>query len=473
MTQRKDAIKFGILLFIFSAIIVNILTIYSFPSWFDEAYYANISFNLANGKGFLQDLIPGYNNGQVLIYGPVYFFLQAQLIHLFGLDEFIFRLPNLLAGYISVVLLYKILQDSGCKKIFALLFLAGAIADVSFNRNLVYGRMDLVALMFVMMALYLAQRIEFKSRLNLNLNNLVIWSLVGLISTAAYLTTPRSLFLLPIVFSVAFYKIFVERERNISLDQLGSVLGASLAFLIPILFWIHYAGGFEQYTDFFQSRENVRSHIGVSFFRSFYDNISIGIFIILVLIYFRTVLKKPLLVGVVLTYLSFSIFVEEVGPYAAMITPILIAAIFLILSETINHRIVRYSLTALIVLPGVFLVFLRGADLIVNTDCRNSSNIPKIISHQSNQKIITPFKYYFFAEGVNREVITFERSQKDAEELIKDADLIIASQSRAEFLNTYNFKEVAKTQCNHTKLPFLPDTFYDRSTFSERFFSRK
>ncbi len=107
-----------------------------------------------------------------------------------------------------------------------------------------------------------------------------------------------------------------------------------------------------------------------------------------------------------------------------------------------------------------------------NSDCRDSSNIPELIEDPKHQKIITPFKYYFFAEGVNREVITFERSRIDAEILVKDTDLIISSDWRDDFLKNYDFKEVAEISCTPTKLPFLPNTFYDRSTFSEVFYSR-
>jgi len=468
MNQKKEAIKISVLLIIILGLIVNLFTIYTFPSWFDEAYFANISFNLANGRGFLQDLIPGYNNGQVLIYGPVYFFLQSQLIHLFGLDQFVFRLPNLVAGYLSIFLLYKILRDRGCNQTFCLLFLAAAIVDVSVNRNLVYGRMDLAALLFVILALFLTHRIEFQKKSGY----LVQWLLVGVLSTAAYLTTPRALFLLPIVFVMAFYKLFVEPKSKISAYQWLAATGASLVFIVPIFLWIQYAGGFEEYASFFRARENVSSHIGVSFFRSFYDNVTIGIFIVMVLIYIQTVLKKPLLIGAVLTYLSFSFFVEEHGPYAAMITPILIAGIFFILSESVSRRFIQYTLSALIIVPGLFLIFLRGADLLANSDCRDSSKIPELISDPSNQKIIVPFKYYFFAERKNRDVITFQRSRIDSEVLIKNTDLIIASNFRDDFLKSHNFRAVAEIPCNPKKLPFLPDTFYERSTYSEVFYSR-
>lgn len=468
MNRKKEAIKISVLLIIILGLIVNLVTIYTFPSWFDEAYFANISFNLAYGKGFLQDLIPGYNYGQVLIYGPVYFLLQSLLINLFGLDQFLFRLPNLLAGYLSVFLLYKILRERGCNKTFSLLFLAAAIVDVSFNRNLVYGRMDLVALLFVILALFLSHRIEFQKKSGY----LLQWLLVGLLSTAAYLTTPRALFLLPIVFVMAFYKLFVETKSKISAYQWLAATGASFVFIVPILLWIQYAGGFEEYANFFRARESVSSHIGVSFFRSFYDNVTIGIFIVMVLVYFRTVIKKPLMMGAVLTYLSFSFFVEEHGPYAAMITPILIAGIFFILSETVSRSVLQYSLSTLIIVPGLFLLFLRGADLIANSDCRDSSKIPELISDPSSQKIITPYKYYFFAENENREVVTFNRAKIDRKLMVKDADLIVSSNELTNFLNRQNFEKVADISCTPRKLPFLPDTFYERSTYNESFYSR-
>jgi hypothetical protein len=155
-----------------------------------------------------------------------------------------------------------------------------------------------------------------------------------------------------------------------------------------------------------------------------------------------------------------------------MITPVLITGIFFILSESVKRRVIQYSLSALIIVPGLFLLFLRGADLLANSDCRDSSKIPELISNPSNQRIITPYKYYFFAEDENRQVITFERSRIDAEVLVKDTDLIIASDWREDFLKNQNFKEVADISCNPGKLPFLPDTFYERSTYSESFYTR-
>ena len=92
------------------AVLVNLETIRTFPSWFDEAFMANVSFNLAQGKNLILDLIPEYYTKEVNLYGPIYFYLQAFLIDSFGLQAFIFRLPNLLAGYVSVLLLAMVLR---------------------------------------------------------------------------------------------------------------------------------------------------------------------------------------------------------------------------------------------------------------------------------------------------------------------------------------------------------------------------
>ena len=149
------------------AFLANLWTILVFPSWFDEAFFANISFNLYRGMGRTLDLIPDYFAGSVNTYGPLYFDLQSILIRINGLHPWIFRLPNLASGYLAIAILYCVLRLHNVNKSMALLFGLACSLDVSVNRVLVSGRMDFLSVLFVSAALLM---VSIRStRLNMRL----------------------------------------------------------------------------------------------------------------------------------------------------------------------------------------------------------------------------------------------------------------------------------------------------------------
>lgn len=468
MFRNDSLIRYGIYIIISSIILINLITIATFPSWFDEAFFANISFNLFQGYGFRMDLIPGYAENQVLVYGPIYFYLQAGLIHIFGLQELVFRLPNLITGYASILILAAVLRQAGVGKVYVLFFVIAVVLDVSFNRNLVYGRMDLLALFFVVIALYLAKKLP----LNLVPGTICGWLLTGLLSSAAYLTTPRALFLLPAVFVIAFHRKFIDAEKPSATVSAAFSLITFSGFLLPILIWISHAGGLQEYIDMFRGSENIQAHISPSLFRSYYDNIAILIFIFLIIVQYKIVINRPLLIGFIASFLAFSLFVREAGPYAAMINPMILAGIVSLLSENKFGKPVKSLIIVLLLGPGSVLLMLRGADLIANTDCRDKGEIVDVINQHAKETIVIPFKYYFITENQNRHVVTLQRSRIENEIILQDADMIITGEMNSGQLNLQNFHQIHYSTCKPNRMPFLTDTFYRRSVFDELIFIR-
>jgi len=449
--------------------IINFITITTFPSWFDEAFFANVSFNLSQGQGFSHDLIPGYATGDILLYGPIYFTLQAGLIQLFGLHDWLFRLPNFVAGYITVALLFILLRQTGMRSQFLLLFSMALVVDVSFNRNLVFGRMDLLALMFVVLALFLTMN----SRENSSMKVIGWWALIGAVSALAFLTSPRALFLLPVVFVVAVHSLFLKTEKPITTASWYAAFSAFMAFLIPVLIWAQYTGGLSDYISMFRGSESVQSHLGFSLFRSYFDNVAIIVFLLLGTLNFRMVLKNPLLLGLTITFVSFALFVKEVGPYAAMITPLLLAAIFLILSENRYKKNVSMLFAAVLILPGLLLILLRSADLITNADCRDGAAVAEMIHFKSGQTIVAPFKYYFLLENPDRNILTLQYARIKYNQILDQADYFISHQSPEHFTENSRFTEIHRFECKPRNIPLLPETFYNRSVYSERIYQRK
>lgn len=451
-------------------VLVNLETIRTFPSWFDEAFMANVAFNLAQGKGPILDLIPKYYITEITLYGPVYFYLQALLIDSFGLQAFVFRLPNLLAAYVSVFLLAMVLRRNEVSRPCWLLFVIAAVVDVSFNRNLVSGRMDLLAVTFVVLALYLASRKPTAVRSW----EIATWLLVGGSSVLAYLTTPRALFLLPVVVVVGLHQLYWASGGRSRTDSSMNVIVGAAAFLIPVSVWIQHVGGLQAYVSLFTASKQTAQHIAPSFFRSTYDNLGILIMLALSLLNIRRVLQSPLLIGLLLNYIAFSLFANELGPYAGMIMPFVLATIVVILDQLTWKPLPKYALLALVILPGVLLLGLRGVDLPLNAGCRDNTKVITVIENlaRGSGQIVAPFKYYFFLEEPNRAVVTLEYSRIDRERVVEKADLVVQDKRASEWLTKLGFAKRAQLDCDPRPVPLLPETFYRRSVFDEAFYQR-
>ena len=452
------------------ALILNLQTIHSFPSWFDEAVFANISINLSYGNGLTLDLIPGYINGQVLIYGPIYFYLQAILIKFFYLQEFIFRLPNFIAAYVSIILISRVLYRNGLGGYYSCVFFLASILDVSINRNLVGGRMDMLAVMFVSLSLCIISFQPIKKRGYENLE----WFLIGLLCSAAYLTTPRALFLLPVVLVVSLNRLSFNALKSVRRGKWLGLILCLFAFILPIGIWVDYVGGIQAYTSLFSKASTKEEFIAPSFFRSSYDNIAIGLMMILVLFNYKLVLKNELLIGLFITYLTFSLFVREVGPYAAMIMPFVLAIIILLISKSSWGKLLKWSMLTLIIFPGLILLGLRTADIYLNANCRDASKFIDVLNQSVGlgNNIVAPFKYYFLLEAKDRNLVTLEYSKDDKESLVQKSNLVVSDIEMPIWINSLGFRKAGEVSCNPIHVPLLPATFYQRSTYNEGFYVR-
>ena len=466
---------FGIcIVAILCSVVVNLWTITTFPSWFDEAFMANISINVASGKGRYLDLIPGYFTGEVNLYGPIYFHLQAFFIRLYGLHAFLFRLPNLVSGYIAIVALAFSLAFLGLPRRAIILFLLASSLDVSLNRNIVSGRMDMVALALVSSSLSLGLARVPSLRLDY-----IRWFCVGLFSSIAFLTTPRSLFLLPVVLAVSIPGIYYSNYRKDKFITAAISLVAILAFALPVFMWITSIGGPAAYIASFAGNTVAMRHISPSFFRSFYDNVAIAIFIFLVLANLPLVRSNALIIGIVVNYVAFSVFVKEVGPYAGMITPFLIFGIFIFLYNGRSAKILRYMCFLPLLIPGAFLIGVRSIDLIVNSKCRDPHAF--IAAYRTIEadlgdsllQVVSPFKYYFFLESSRYSLVTLEFSSVKPREIFESSDIVVLDESsKLNYSLTSGYKKANVRKCKALRIPPLTSQFAEKSSFNEDIYFR-
>ncbi len=461
--------------FLFMAIcavvtITNLAAIYSLPSWFDEAFFANMSFNVAEGKGLIFTLIPGYHTGEVYFYGPIFFYLQSFFINLLGLDSFIFRLPILVSANLIVLLLVLVLRNNGVATRYQLLFAVAAMLDVSFNRSAVNGRMDLIAVMLISLALFLTGR----RREVLEQTGVFRWLLVGAFSAMAYLVTPRSLFLLPVVLILSTYQLLFEGANFIALRNWRLITIGLVGFLATAWLWIQYTGGIAAYVELFKRNPDTASHMAVTFFRTPLANVPIVMMLILVVSNYKVAIGNVLLIGSISSYIVFSLIVKENGPYAGMITPFVLMTIVGVLERVSWTKAQKSALITVLLLPGSVHLTLRATDLYLNSGCRERSAVAAIRSQQfrNGDVIVAPYKYYFLLQGVGHDVVTLDRSKIDPTQVLAKADLLVENELAVSALPASGYVKVASLSCNIRRVPLFPSNFYERTIFNESFYRR-
>ncbi len=160
--------------------------------WYDEVDFASITHSYAQNKSFTcsaNDLYFPVKGTEVLYYGPVYFVLTGIITKLFGFGIFQFRVLNFVSGIVCVYLFIKLferLSGKQCTPVNKLIIALLMVSDYTYMQDMHSGRMDLLALMLVLIGLLLADSSSRRIWLN--------FSLSGFFIAAALLTTPRVYF---------------------------------------------------------------------------------------------------------------------------------------------------------------------------------------------------------------------------------------------------------------------------------------
>ncbi len=252
----------AIVVFAFSLITFS-FRINSYPlfNW-DEAWYAEIIKNLVSGKyGWL---VPFWNGQYYLDKPPLYFWLTAPVVKLFGLGEWQVRLVAVIAGSLSVLLTYLIGKHFFGKK-------AGVLAAAIFiGLGQVWLRFSSADLDSLQVFLFLAC-IYFFLRVKSGQFYLI---LSGLFLGLSFLVKSWLLGLFPFVF-LSTYCLFIDRQ---SLRYLTQV------FLLSLLFggWWYLVGALtygKEFIDWYLLSPGAGNfHSGVDYFTFYYLKIIVSDF---------------------------------------------------------------------------------------------------------------------------------------------------------------------------------------------------
>ena len=394
--------KNKLLIFITLTFIINhILTLPLSPMpWYDEVIFQSISLDFWQNGSFKAPVDPLFHNGQNnFIYGPVYFFLQSLIYHLFGISVVTGRFLNLIFSFgivLLVIFFYKKIE-SNSKHI--LLLISTFIFDYIFNRNMHSGRMDLIPVFIAILAYFI-----YFDLIHIKQSFLRV-SLLAILLSLSILTTPRIYFVYIFLILDSFYLLIKDRKKLLPNLIIGFIV-VSIYCLWVFYSYGSFSGLINEYI-FQQTSEIVKNHNWFNaIFRYFYENP----LVILVLIIFLWCIYKikylstdtnkfRLLLFTIITIISFHVFIREAGPYMAMVIPFYFLFIGIILSYNFPNLFIKFGY---VVLALNFTFFsLKNFEIYSNYKSRNpklvhdfiEKNIPK------ESKVLGSWEYFYVCEG--------------------------------------------------------------------------
>ncbi|TVR81147.1 MAG: hypothetical protein EA405_09175 [Rhodospirillales bacterium] len=391
LIRNKVVWLFLSVLFLIVVVATNVRAAGFLTSWFDESYMADIAYNISQGNGFFVSVMHGLDTERFL-YGPVFFLFQQPIINLFGFGEFSARLTGIIFGASTAILLAVLIYNQTKSAVIASLTLIVVIGDISFNRSMISGRMDMLAVFFVVLSFVLVRRAMSSAS----------WAaMLGLCAAAAFLTTPRSAFLLlgvPAMMSLISLRSFGRpdwvRRNVLAYGASGSVV------LLLLGGWVLWTGGFSAYIEM---NTGLSRYWGSRLYGFWYDNyITIAAFVAAI-VYIKTVWRRELAFGFLVSILAYSLLVKgSPGAYAGLVMPFLYAFLALVLHAALPKMPIpirggAVAVVFLVVSLQSFVVLSKNANLYVNAECRDHGDFDRsVVAHLPSQAVIlSEFLYYF------------------------------------------------------------------------------
>src|SRR5579872_799893 len=128
------------------------------PVWPDEALYSNPAIELLRhgtfGTTLFEGILPGVAR-HTYLQPPLYGLCLWAVFKVWGVGIVLARLVSTLAAVAVLLLTYKVGLQSGLNRWLALLPVSMLAVDTVFLRSALIARMDMLALGFILLALYL------------------------------------------------------------------------------------------------------------------------------------------------------------------------------------------------------------------------------------------------------------------------------------------------------------------------------
>jgi 4-amino-4-deoxy-L-arabinose transferase-like glycosyltransferase len=203
--------------------------------YFDDTYFASIGETFARTGELRLDVSPLLAEGPVYLYGPVYFLAQGAMFRALGVGIFQNRVLGLVFGIGVVVVVFASLCQAGIRGPVARWICVLLALDPTLNLSLHSGRMDNVALFFILASFLLLQH-SWASAAEPRLS----WcAAAGLLAALGILTTPRPGYLVVLLGMILLLRWGLARPWPRALPLVA--WGLPLAGLYSV--WVWYAFG--------------------------------------------------------------------------------------------------------------------------------------------------------------------------------------------------------------------------------------
>ncbi len=392
----------GIIFLSFLNVIIDVL---NYPSWQDDVCYADITKCLiANNKlSFNMMLLPT----NALIWGPVYFYVQKVFLLFFGFGLWQFRLLNFVSGIAIIFIFWLTAQKLKISKLNTFILIALIAFDLRFVFNMSSGRMDLFTLALFIIAFLLFQNSFKRNYLN------IIFS--GMIASIAFLSTPRIGYYFLIYILMFVIEIISSKNKKKTFIQYALLC---LFILLPILIWISVSfGSITNYLNSYLNSTFFTTNIRTSIFPQAYQ-------IPILIVWFSScvyILKSkknilnPFLVAIFSVPFLHLLFINEVGPYSAMMMPFVYLGIMLAINNIPNKK---FSIIPGIIASIMFLFSIFSTFTNVTLEFTHPDSFRVFLKSQniSNENILSDYCFYYFINETNNRFISINDNKNELTE---------------------------------------------------------
>ena len=364
--------------------------------WYDETMFASVVSSVMNLGRFEAEVNTTVMGGeQHLMYGPVFFYLEAVWCKLFSFGLVSYRSFVLLSGLLSMFFTYLVITKLNLfeKPLLHYLFVLVLITDAFWASALHEGRMDLLAISFALAGFYIFL---------LNKKNIYYDVSIGVLFSLALLTTPRIIVLLLPIGLFIFYSLYKSNSYK-----------SLLPFLIIPIFsyfcWIYGAyGSFENFLNYvFGDSIGIGQYSSGGLFDKFYfiptsmkPLLAITAMSFLCFVFLNKPLLKiklPILICCLIGIAFHYLCIVDWGPYAIYISPLLY---FILILSIANFKYWKLLIIPLLSINVVYWS-LKIAFVLNTSEARNEATALTFIKNYIPEKsnIIGDAQYYFIAKA--------------------------------------------------------------------------
>ena len=393
LSGRSGFYTLAAVILVYAAYHLATLKISPLP-WFDEVFFASVARSWAEDRSFELLSAPFFLGGkELLTHGPVYFVLTGTMFELFGFDIIPYRMINLISGFIILYLFYRLMKDH--LRLTPVLCAVGVgllALDTVYNMSMHNGRMDIFALLFMLMATWCM----VQSGDQRDMRTVLLYALIGgTAGTVAILASPRTgFFFLPLAI-ILIARAFRKQEEA----HWYAIAGWGAPVVLLILAWFLYA--FDGVQDMIAHYEVYSVMVTGGVQLPAYQYPLIGLMVsslLLVAIFNYRLLFTELNLLILSSALLFNTIVFDTGAYSVMIVPFYYLLIMQAATRTeFPFERVRMALVTLLLLMNLGIFSFKGFAVLGTWDERNPEPVHAFIDEHISEgaNVIAEEQFYY------------------------------------------------------------------------------